>query len=114
MYGDAFLDRAIAAHGRSDADLMATLTEFTAGSIALAVRQLVPKGGVDEIIVAGGVARNPALLERIEVNASPIPVRLSDELGIPITARETRNFTARDPGQMVLRLILKRTRARHE
>ncbi|WP_422928245.1 anhydro-N-acetylmuramic acid kinase [Singulisphaera sp. PoT] len=92
MYGDAFLDRAIALHGHADADLMATLTEFTARTITLALRQFTPAGGVDELVVAGGGVRNPALLDRIKSNAFPIRVRLSDELGVPISAREAMGF----------------------
>ena len=43
MYGDGFLDRAAAIHGGYDADLMATLTEFTARSIALSFARFVPR-----------------------------------------------------------------------
>ncbi len=58
MYGDAFLDRAADAHGDYDADLMATLAEFVARTIAVAspVRRLGPP--VEELIVAGGGAKN--------------------------------------------------------
>ena len=36
MYGDAFVDRAAGRHGGFDADLMATLTEFVARTVASA------------------------------------------------------------------------------
>ena len=39
MYGDAFVNRAVASHGGLDADLMATLTEFVARSVAVGIRQ---------------------------------------------------------------------------
>ena len=43
---------------------------------------------IDEIVVAGGGVKNPALLDRIRALVAPIPVRLSDDLGIPSDARE--------------------------
>ena len=39
MYGDAFVARAAQRHGGRDADLMATLTEFSARTMALGLRQ---------------------------------------------------------------------------
>ncbi|SIN73502.1 anhydro-N-acetylmuramic acid kinase [Singulisphaera sp. GP187] len=92
MYGDAFLERAAAAHGRLDPDLMATLTEFTARSIAMALDQFVADPPVGEIIVAGGGARNPALMERIRALMSPVPVRDSEEVGVSSSAREALAF----------------------
>jgi anhydro-N-acetylmuramic acid kinase len=89
MYGDEFVARAIAQHGGPDADLMATLTEFSARAVALAVKDLVQvEPPIDEIVVAGGGVQNPALLDRIKALVAPIPVRLSDELGVPSDARE--------------------------
>ena len=42
MYGDAFVARAAERHGGHDMDLMATLTEFTARTIALGLQRLQP------------------------------------------------------------------------
>ncbi|AGA28895.1 anhydro-N-acetylmuramic acid kinase [Singulisphaera acidiphila] len=92
MYGDAFLERAVAAHGRRDHDLMATLTEFTARSITKALDRFVVDPPVGEIIVAGGGARNPALMERIRANMNPVPVRDSEEVGVSSSAREAMAF----------------------
>jgi anhydro-N-acetylmuramic acid kinase len=93
MYGDAFLDRAIQLHGRLDADLMATLTEFTARTVTLAFDQLAECGvTIDEIIVAGGGLKNPALMSRITALVTPRRVRSSDELGVPPSAREAMAF----------------------
>jgi anhydro-N-acetylmuramic acid kinase len=93
MYGDAFLDRALKAHGRIDADLMATLTEFTARTVALAFDQLQNEGvSIDEIVVAGGGWKNPALMDRISALVAPRRVRASDELGVPSSAREAMAF----------------------
>jgi len=92
MYGDAFLDQAEDEHGGSDADLMATLTEFTARSIAQAIVRFVLNPPVHLIIVAGGGARNPFLIERIRKSTLSIPIRDSADFGIPSLARESMAF----------------------
>ncbi len=92
MYGDEFLARAAGAHGGWDADLMATLTEFTARSIAMALDRFAADPPADAIIVAGGGARNPALLGRIARAVAPVPVVLSDDVGVPTMAREAMGF----------------------
>lgn len=93
MYGDAFLDRAARLHGGHDADLMATLTEFTARSVADAfARHVRVDPPVDEIVVAGGGVKNPALMDRIAALLFPIRVRRSDDLGVPSDAREAMAF----------------------
>ena len=66
---------AAAAHGGRDVGLMATLTEFTARSIAPGPGRFVADPARGELIVAGGGARNPALMERIEAATGPVPVR---------------------------------------
>jgi anhydro-N-acetylmuramic acid kinase len=89
MYGDEFVARAITRHGGLDNHLMATLTEFSARAVALALTDLVRVDPpVEEIVVAGGGVKNPALLDRIKALIAPIPVRLSDQLGVPADARE--------------------------
>jgi anhydro-N-acetylmuramic acid kinase len=93
FYGDAFLAEAAAAHGRYDADLMATLTEFTARTIARALADFVAREQpIDELILAGGGVRNPALRSRIETLVAPTVVRRSDDLGVPADAREGMVF----------------------
>ncbi len=93
MYGDAFVKRAIARHGAADVDLMATLTEFVARTVALGIRQCGELGPpVEEIVAAGGGVYNPALMERIAALVAPVPVRRSDELGVPSDAREAMAF----------------------
>jgi 1,6-anhydro-N-acetylmuramate kinase len=59
MYGDDFVARAADRLGRLDADLMATLTEFSARTIAMAVRDLARvEPPIDEIVAAGGGVKN--------------------------------------------------------
>ena len=93
MYGDDFVARAVALHGGLDADLMATLTEFTARTVALAFdRHVRVDPPVREVVAAGGGVKNPALMDRIIARLHPIRVRLSDEFGVPSDAREAMGF----------------------
>jgi anhydro-N-acetylmuramic acid kinase len=93
MYGDDFVSRSAALHGGLDNDLMATLTEFTARTVALAFeRHVRVEPPVDEIVAAGGGVKNPVLMERIVALVAPVKVRRSDELGVPSDAREAMGF----------------------
>ena len=93
MYGDAFVDRAAGMHGGYDSDLMATLNEFTARTVADAFeRHVRVEPPVDEVVAAGGGVKNPALIGRIAALLAPVRVRRSDELGVPSDAREAMAF----------------------
>jgi anhydro-N-acetylmuramic acid kinase len=93
MYGDAFVTRAIVSHGACDADLMATLTEFVARSVVIGLEQCAElAAGVTRLVVAGGGAENPVLMERIQALAGGVSVRRSDEVGVPSDAREAMVF----------------------
>ncbi len=74
-------------------DMLATLTAFTARSIKIGYERFVfPRARVDEIILSGGGSRNNYLVESIRALFEPIPVRLSDEFGIPVDAKEAIGF----------------------
>ncbi|WP_255639907.1 anhydro-N-acetylmuramic acid kinase [Deinococcus taeanensis] len=60
-------------------DLAATATAFTARSVAAALHFLPRRP--DEVIVAGGGARNPALLGALAGALGPTPLRTFDDLG---------------------------------
>ena len=72
-------------------DLIAVLTEFCAIGVKVALKQF-SNFSVAELIVAGGGAYNKYLIERIKANISPIKVIMSDEVGVPIEAREAMAF----------------------
>jgi len=71
-------------------DIVATLTALTAESIARSYRRFLPSG-IDEMIVSGGGAANPVLVDLIE-RAVGLPVRKFDDFGIPSAAKEAVAF----------------------
>ena len=75
----------------SKADLMATLTEFTAASIAQSYGQFLPRPPA-EVLVCGGGSYNPILLERLRAHLSPIPVITTDDVGISASYKEAIAF----------------------
>ena len=89
-FGAPFTQRLLAdvkAAGGSLDDAIATATALTVESIGRAL----DGGPWRELIVAGGGARNATLVERLRARTR-LPVRLTDELGIPSEAREAVAF----------------------
>jgi len=72
-------------------DLLATLTRFTAETIARAYREHLPVPP-DEIYLCGGGASNPTLRAHLEALCAPVPVRDTEALGIPPKAKEAVAF----------------------
>ena len=71
-------------------DVQSTLADFTARAVVDAIdRYCTP---TDEIFLAGGGARNPALVERIRRLAGARPVELTDALGVPTAHVESMAF----------------------
>ena len=66
-------------------DVLATLTAFTAESVARAYRNFVLPKGLDEVLVAGGGALNPILLNM-----------LRERLDVPITPFEALGWHSKD------------------
>ena len=90
QYGAVVWDRA-KARGLSDPDILATLTAYTARSIAQAYRDFLPTP-VDEVIVSGGGAQNPALMEMLRADLAPAKIMRSDDLGLGAEAKEAIAF----------------------
>jgi anhydro-N-acetylmuramic acid kinase len=59
------------------ADIQATLCELTARSVADSLRNHTLK----HVVIVGGGARNPHLMQRLAGNLNPIPVSTSDQYG---------------------------------
>lgn len=96
-FGTALLDRVVAGSDPGydeDAwcDLVATLTAFTARSIAAAYQAWVIPRGLDEVFLVGGGVNNPALVEAIEQSLDPVQVKNGMELGVDPDAREALAF----------------------
>lgn len=74
-------------------DLVATLTRFTAESIAFACRRFVmPHNVYEEAIVSGGGARNDFLMEQLRSAIPELSIKHSDEYGLPAGAKEAVAF----------------------
>ena len=86
------LKTAADAENASSEDTLATAVALTVESIVDAMRRFLPEGGVDEVFVTGGGARNRAMLGSLEAALAPVGVRPIDELGIPAEAKEAVDF----------------------
>lgn len=65
-------------------DLLATLVELTALTIADACR----RRGVGKVVASGGGVHNPVLMAALRRTLDPVPVVTSDELGLPADAKQ--------------------------
>lgn len=96
VFGSGFVQRLVdhrAPRTRRDwTDLVATLTAFTAASVADAYRRWVLPRGVSEVLLAGGGALNPVLAEMIAERLAPVPVRDLSVLGLDPEVREAACF----------------------
>ena len=72
-------------------DIIATAVELTAQSIADAFRRFVPEP-VAEVVLSGGGARNPALVDAIAGRVSPVAVTRFDDLFFDGEAKEAVAF----------------------
>ena len=95
-FGEDFARRLaeqVRAAGGSLDDALATATELTARTVADAVARATPKGTAwREVLVAGGGAANAALVSALGRALAPVPVRATDDVGIPAGAREAIAF----------------------
>jgi anhydro-N-acetylmuramic acid kinase len=96
VFGRPFVQRLVEAtrpEGDRDwLDLIATLTELTARTIADAYRRWVLPLGVAEAVLTGGGASNPSLVRRIRELLSPLTIREGDALGVDAGAKEALAF----------------------
>jgi anhydro-N-acetylmuramic acid kinase len=79
---------------RSDArteDIVATAVALTARSIGDAYRRFLPEP-VEEVLLSGGGARNPALFDAISSSLAPLPVRRFDDAFFDGEAKEAVAF----------------------
>jgi anhydro-N-acetylmuramic acid kinase len=76
------------------ADLIATLTALTVRTIAQAVQQHARAAEPAELVVTGGGARNPVLIEMLRRTLAPLSVRTGGDAGIDPDAKEAIAFAA--------------------
>jgi len=73
------------------ADFLATLTELTAVSILHSYQHFLPQMP-DEVLLCGGGSRNRYLKQRLQQLLDPIPVRLTDDVGLDADFKEAIAF----------------------
>jgi anhydro-N-acetylmuramic acid kinase len=75
----------------SDADFIASLTEFTAASIALNCLQFLPQLP-DRLLLCGGGARNGTLWQRLALRLPQTTIQSTTDLGLDADAKEAIAF----------------------
>jgi anhydro-N-acetylmuramic acid kinase len=89
LFNLAYLARALEGLSEIPADdLVATVTTLTARTVADAVRRY----GGTEVIASGGGIRNPVLMHQLASELGTVPLRSTDELGLPSAAKEAYAF----------------------
>ncbi|MBW1688911.1 MAG: anhydro-N-acetylmuramic acid kinase [Deltaproteobacteria bacterium] len=79
--------------GREDDDLVATLVSFSVEAVRRACEEhLGAHGALQRLLVGGGGARNPALLEGLAAAFPGVPVEPFDAAGVPAQAAEAMAF----------------------
>ncbi|MDE2179283.1 MAG: anhydro-N-acetylmuramic acid kinase [candidate division NC10 bacterium] len=89
---DALLHRA-ATQGIAEEDMIATVTAFTAETVALHVQRDLPRGAASaELITCGGGANNPMLLTQLQEALPECRLVTAGEAGFPGRAIEASAF----------------------
>ncbi|HYO84436.1 MAG TPA: anhydro-N-acetylmuramic acid kinase [Bryobacteraceae bacterium] len=90
QYGREFV-AALHETGLATEDLIATMTAFTAATIAEGVRRFVPHR-VDEMIASGGGVHNRTMMNELKNYLPGVRIRTSDEFGVNSDAKEAVAF----------------------
>lgn len=96
QFGREYVERIVAwgaKHGSRPVDLVRTATVFTSLSIAGALRRFVFRSTkVDELIVAGGGAKNPLIMAQLGAMLPGIEIVPASWFGVPSDAKEAFAF----------------------
>ena len=93
-FGEAFAEeiyRRARKSGLADTDIAATVTAFTARTIARAYRQFLPTVP-DELILCGGGAHNRTLVDMLHNELPEVKILSSEDFGISVDAKEAVSF----------------------
>jgi anhydro-N-acetylmuramic acid kinase len=93
-FGDFFANRIYqqaTQKGLSDFCLIATVTAFTANSIARAYHQFLPTMP-DEVILCGGGSHNNTLVEMLQSKLPNVKMLSTEDFGISVDAKEAVSF----------------------
>jgi anhydro-N-acetylmuramic acid kinase len=94
LFGNDYLQNCIAdavKYQLAPADLLATLTDLTASSIADSYRRFLAKLP-DRVLLCGGGSRNLYLKQRLQYHLPGIPITTTDDAGINGDAKEAIAF----------------------
>lgn len=94
LFGPAYLEQCLqdaVPHRLDDADLLATLTELTAASIAHSYRSFLPRLP-DQVVLCGGGSRNLYLKQRLQANLGSPLVCTTDDLELSADFKEAIAF----------------------
>jgi anhydro-N-acetylmuramic acid kinase len=94
LFGQDYLQRCLedaASLNLSDADILASLTEFTAASIADSYRRFLPRLP-DQVLLCGGGSRNLYLRQRLQANLGSVEIGTTEEFGVNSDFKEAIAF----------------------
>lgn len=94
LFGPSYLQQCRAdadAYGLKDADLLASLTELTAMSIAYNYRAFLPQLP-DQVLLCGGGSRNLYLRQRLQAHLDTVSVLTTDEVNVSADFKEAIAF----------------------
>lgn len=94
LFGSRYLDdclQAAAAYSLSEADILASLSELTARSVAESYRQVLPRLP-DQVALCGGGSRNLFLQQRLQANLPSCQICTTDDLGLNADFKEAIAF----------------------
>ena len=94
LFGDQLTEKLISKYNHySNEDMIHTLTQFTAKSIAFSYQSFIlPKVDIDEIIFCGGGSYNQYLLELIQNELPTIKIKVLEDLGMNSSSKEALAF----------------------
>ncbi|UCD00195.1 MAG: anhydro-N-acetylmuramic acid kinase [Phycisphaerales bacterium] len=93
-FGDEFVEhiyRLACKRSLAGVDVVATVTAFTAETVACAYRRFLPSQP-DELILCGGGAHNKTLVEMLQSKLPEVKMLSSEDFGVSIDAKEAVSF----------------------